>query len=116
MPGDEIFLYTDGVTEATDAHNQLYGDDRLAVVLNKLAGVSAKEICLGVKQDVDAFVGEAPQFDDMTMLCLRLTPKHIITVDPRADTMQTVVSFVEETLGTGRSAREDCHEDECCGG
>lgn len=98
MPGDEIFLYTDGVTEATDAHNQLYGDDRLKAVLNRLASVSAKEICLGVKQDVDAFVGEAPQFDDMTMLCLRLTPKHMITVDPRADTMQTVVSFVEETL------------------
>lgn len=98
MPGDEIFLYTDGVTEATDAHNQLYGDDRLKRVLNRLVGVSAKEICLGVKQDVDAFVGSAPQFDDITMLCLRLTPKHIITVDPKADTMETVVSFVEETL------------------
>ena len=98
MPGDEIFLYTDGVTEATDAHNQLYGDDRLVAVLNRLAGATAKEICLGVKEDVDAFVGEAPQFDDMTMLCLRLTPKHMITVDPKEDTMQTVVSFVEETL------------------
>ena len=51
-----------------------------------------------MKQDVDAFVGEAPQFDDMTMLCLRLTPKQSIIVDPREDTMQTVVSFVEKTL------------------
>ena len=98
LPGDEIFLYTDGVTEATDAHEQLYGDARLEAVLNRLAGVSAKELCLGVKQDVDAFVGEAPQFDDMTMLCLRLTPKCSLTVDPREDTMQDVVSFVEETL------------------
>ena len=98
MPGDAIFLYTDGVTEATDAHNRLYGDDRLKAVLDRMAGASAKEICLGVKQDIDAFVGEAPQFDDMTMLCLRLTPKQSITVDPREDTMQTVVSFVEKTL------------------
>ena len=98
MPGDEIFLYTDGVTEATDAHNELYGEARLKAVLDRLEGASAKEICLGVKQDVDAFVGETPQFDDMTMLCLRLTPKHSITVDPREDTMRAVVSFVEETL------------------
>ena len=74
MPGDEIFLYTDGVTEATDAHDELYGEDRLKAALDKLEGASAKEICLGVKRDVDAFVGETPQFDDMTMLCLRLTP------------------------------------------
>ena len=72
LPGDEIFLYTDGVTEATDAHEQLYGDARLEAVLNRLAGADAKALCLGVKRDVDAFVGEAPQFDDMTMLCLRL--------------------------------------------
>ncbi len=98
MPSDEIFLYTDGVTEATDAHNQLYGDDRLEAALNRLAGKSAKEICLGVKADVDAFVGDAPQFDDMTMLCLRLSKKHMIEVDPKEDSMQAVVSFVEDTL------------------
>ena len=98
MPGDEIFLYTDGVTEATDAHNELYGEARLKAVLDRMEGASAKEICLGVKKDVDAFVGETPQFDDMTMLCLRLTPKNSITVDPREDTMGAVASFVEETL------------------
>ncbi len=75
MPGDEIFLYTDGVTEATDARNRLYGEERLKAVLDRLAGAGAKEMCLGVKRDVDAFVGDTPQFDDMTMLCLRLTPE-----------------------------------------
>ena len=98
LPGDEIFLYTDGVTEAANAENVLYGDDRLKAVLDRLAGAGAKEICLGVKRDVDAFVGETPQFDDMTMLCLRLTQKHGITVDPREDNMREVTSFVEETL------------------
>lgn len=98
MPGDEIFLYTDGVTEATDARHRLYGEHRLQQVLNGLAGASARDICLAVKQDVDAFVGDAPQFDDMTMLSLRLTPKHILAVDPRTDSMQAVAAFVEEAL------------------
>ena len=99
MPGDEIFLYTDGVTEAENAENELYGEARLKSALDRLEGASAKDICLGVKKDVDAFVGETPQFDDMTMLCIRLTQKYSITVDPREDTaVQTVASFVEETL------------------
>ncbi len=106
MPGDEIFLYTDGVTEATDANEQLYGEARLKAVLDRLEGSSAKDICLGVKRDVDAFVGETPQFDDMTMLCLRLMPKHILTVDPGADSMPEVVSFVEETLAAAGVPRK----------
>ena len=99
MAGDEIFLYTDGVTEAENAENELYGEARLKSALDRLEGVSAKDICLGVKKDADAFVGETPQFDDMTMLCLRLTQKYSITVDPREDnSAQKVASFVEETL------------------
>ena len=97
-PGDEIFLYTDGVTEATDVHNRLYGDERLKNVLNHLAGADAGNVCRGVKQDVDAFVGDAPQFDDMTMLCLRMIPKHMITIDPKEENMQAVLDFVEQTL------------------
>lgn len=71
-PGDEIYLYTDGVTEATDANNELYGEDRLAAILGSTAWNSSEELCAAVKTDVDTFVGEAPQFDDMTMLSLRL--------------------------------------------
>ncbi|MCR5724899.1 MAG: SpoIIE family protein phosphatase [Treponema sp.] len=69
-PGDKVFQYTDGVTEATDAHEQLYGDERLGASLNKIGGVSAKELLSGVKADIDRFVCSAPQFDDITMLCL----------------------------------------------
>ena len=74
LPGDEIFLYTDGVTEATDKDNQLYGDDRLLAVLNRAdaRGLDAEALCRLAKADVDAFVGAAPQFDDITMLCLRI--------------------------------------------
>ena len=67
-PGDSIYLYTDGVTEATDANNVLYGDDRLHAVLEKYKDAAPQVICDEVKRDVDAFVGEAPQFDDITML------------------------------------------------
>ena len=70
-PGDAIYLYTDGVTEATDANNVLYGDDRLHAVLEKYKDAAPQVICDEVKRDVDAFVGEAPQFDDITMLALK---------------------------------------------
>lgn len=70
QPGDMLYLYTDGVTEATDASNELYGENRLAALLDGSTGIDAEHICAAVKADVDAFVGEAPQFDDMTMLCL----------------------------------------------
>ena len=71
QPGDELFLYTDGVTEATNAHNELYGEARLQQLLNTLGELPMEEVCARVKADVDAFVGDAPQFDDMTMLGFR---------------------------------------------
>lgn len=69
--GDEILLYTDGVTEATDANDRLYGEDRLRGFLNMVQGLTAEEVCTSVKADVDAFVGDAPQFDDITMVYLK---------------------------------------------
>ena len=69
-PGDKIFQYTDGVTEATSVNNELYGMGRLSEILNKVKDKKPNEILPAVKQDIDEFVGEAPQFDDITMLCL----------------------------------------------
>ena len=68
--GDKLFLYTDGVTEATDEKGELFGTERMLEALNAFAESSPREILTGVKDAVDAFVGEAEQFDDMTMLCL----------------------------------------------
>ena len=70
QPGDTLYLYTDGVTEATDTEEKLYGEARLQQQLNLHHGESARAICDAVKADVDAFAGEAEQFDDITMLCL----------------------------------------------
>ena len=66
--GDKLFLYTDGVPEATNAHNELYGMDRLLDVLKKHTSDDPKTILQSVRADVDAFVGDADQFDDLTML------------------------------------------------
>lgn len=70
-PGDVVYLYTDGVTEATNASEELYGDDRLLNILNSRNFENTEEICKAVKADVDAFVGDAPQFDDITMVAIK---------------------------------------------
>lgn len=69
-PGDKIFQYTDGVTEATNAELKLFGDERLDKSLNTLTDKDVKGVVIGVKADIDKFVDTAPQFDDITMLCL----------------------------------------------
>ena len=71
-PGDQIFLYTDGVTEATDKNNQLYGEERLLETVNRNIVMDTRKLCEAVKSDVDQFVGEAPQFDDITMLSVEI--------------------------------------------
>lgn len=74
-PGDKIFQYTDGVTEATNTNYELYGMDRLSEVLAKNSDKKPAELLSIVKADIDAFVGEAPQFDDITMLCVSYLKK-----------------------------------------
>lgn len=69
-PGDRLFLYTDGITEATSAAQELYGEDRLSAYLNGHTKDTPENVLHGLKADIDAFVGEAEQFDDMTMLML----------------------------------------------
>lgn len=67
-PGDKIFTYTDGVPEATNANEKMYGMTRLVDMLNSLTDRDMQQTAAGVRMDVDAFVGEAPQFDDLTIL------------------------------------------------
>ena len=67
-PGDRIFVYTDGVPEATNAKNELFGTERMLEALNRDPDAAPEEQLKAVRESVDEFVGEAPQFDDMTML------------------------------------------------
>ena len=73
--GDRIFLYTDGVTEATNGDNQLYGEDRLLAFMNENSDKEASDLLPVLKADIDGFVGEAPQFDDITMLIFDYKPE-----------------------------------------
>ena len=68
--GDKLFLYTDGVPEATDANDKLFTLDRMVAALNDGADADPRGVLDAVQRRVDAFVGDAPQFDDLTMLCL----------------------------------------------
>ena len=70
--GDMIFQYTDGVTEATDAQEKLFGDDRLLDALNGAGDTAPEKLLPHVRGKIDEFVKKAPQFDDITMLCLRM--------------------------------------------
>ena len=68
-PGSKVFLYTDGVPEATNSNKELFGSDRMLEALNNISGSSPKEILDGVNKSVEEFVKDAEQFDDLTMLC-----------------------------------------------
>ena len=70
-PGDAIFVFTDGVTEAMDGSDELFGDERLAAYLSRAGGGSPKEIVDGATAEVRAFASGAPQSDDLTLLVLR---------------------------------------------
>ena len=70
-PGDRLFLYTDGITEATNSAQELYSEDRLLQTINQLPrDIPIGDLMLSVKKDVDSFAAGAEQADDMTMLVL----------------------------------------------
>ncbi len=70
-PGDKLFVYTDGVPEATNAEEELFGTDRMIDALSTANDETPQKVLETVKSAVDEFVGEADQFDDITMLCLQ---------------------------------------------
>lgn len=71
VPGDTVFLYTDGVTEAMNAENEEFGLERMVDALNLELDVPVAKLVDNVRRAVGAFVGDAPQADDITMMVLR---------------------------------------------
>ena len=68
--GARLFVYTDGVPEATDRKNDMFGMERLVDALNEAPEASPEKLLENVRTSVDKFVKDAEQFDDLTMLCL----------------------------------------------
>ena len=102
--GDRLFLYTDGVTEATNSENELYGEERLLAFMNQNVGVKSSDLLPKLKANIDEFVGEAPQFDDITMLMFDYKGKRgdvgmTEKVFPaKTDALGEVLGFVEQKL------------------
>lgn len=99
-PGDRIFLYTDGITEANNTREELYGEERLQECL-KGSRDKPMELCKKVEADVKHFAEGAPQSDDMTMLCLQLNAVQepdTMTTHPDADSLTIMQTFIDDRL------------------
>ena len=100
-PGDRLFVYTDGVAEATNANNELFGTDRMLAALNSDADASPRQLLANVQAGIDAFVGDAPQFDDITMMAFHYfgpkTSKEI-TLEAADSNLASVLAFVDSEL------------------
>jgi phosphoserine phosphatase RsbU/P len=75
LPDDTVFVFSDGVTEAMNAADELYGNARLNADLGATSAFRPEEIVRAIKAKVDLFTGDAPKFDDVTMLALRWRPQ-----------------------------------------
>lgn len=98
-PGDEIYLYTDGVTEAQNESRILFGNDRLLQSLNAVREQTVEERCMQVKKDVENFVKDASQFDDMTMLCVKrnlIKQVETLVIQPDMLSVQCIKEFLTE--------------------
>ena len=74
-PGGTLFVYTDGAAEAANADQKLFGTERMLAALNKEPSAAPEVLLRNMRSAIDQFVGEAPQFDDLTMLCVRYNGK-----------------------------------------
>lgn len=101
--GDAVCLYTDGITEANNSDGQLFGEDNLLKCFGESGYSSSGEIMNHIKQSVNSFVGKAPQFDDMTMLCFiykgaKDAGENELTLEATKDNLEKVLAFVDKLL------------------
>ncbi len=104
--GDRLFLYTDGVSESKNVNDELFGEERLKESLSKISGGSnVKEMCEAIKKDLELFSIDTPQFDDITMLTLRINSLHnssSLDLKPTLNSNSIVKNFIQakgEELG-----------------
>lgn len=70
-PGGTLLVYTDGAPEATNGAKEMFGTDRMLEVMNQDTSLNPEDTIKHLEQEINGFVGDAPQFDDLTMLCIR---------------------------------------------
>lgn len=100
--GSKLFVYTDGVPEATDAGGRMFGMDRLLRALVEAENETPQRILAHMRESIDAFVGEAAQFDDITMLCLEFKgpeePVKECLLPAAVESIPKVIAFAGEEL------------------
>ncbi len=108
--GDILYLYTDGVTEANNMQSELYGEERLLNCIQENYEKPPKELIQTIRADIDAFAGEAEQFDDITMVVLKMYADwKTMTVDAVYENTEAAARFVEENLPEECSPKI-CHQ------
>ena len=105
MPGSKLFLYTDGIPEAINTHEEMFGTDRMLDALNAEPSASPEKILLNVRKSVDGFVGDAEPFDDLTMLCVEYkgsdrmkSDSNSLIIPADVKRLSEVLSFLEHRL------------------
>ena len=100
--GDRLFIYTDGITEATNEYDELYGENRLLKILSSVQdkGKSPRDILDIVRNDLSDFVLDAPQFDDITMLSMVYKEEASMELTIQADDkeLERVLDFIHKQL------------------
>ncbi|MBR1608259.1 MAG: SpoIIE family protein phosphatase, partial [Kiritimatiellae bacterium] len=105
-PGEALFLYTDGVTEALDASGALFGEERLLAALAAASGAEPRSLCTVVRAAVAAFAEGTPQADDITVLAIRRDGPARATrsFPPTQDGIAGASAFLDKTLENWRKA------------
>ena len=95
--GDSLFLYTDGVPEANNKNLELFGTERMLEALNSTVDDSPKAVLAAVNNAIDEFVGDAPAFDDLTMMSIKfnaIQDENSITTHPDMNSVSIVSQFL----------------------
>ena len=105
-PGDSLFLYTDGVTEAMNARNELFGQGALEDALREADDRDTAGVIAHVGASVGRFVGDAPQADDMTMLAFRWNlPVKSIALPPDDRALDDLFAFIDDLCAEAGCSR-----------
>ncbi len=121
IPGDTLFLYTDGITESFTAERDMYGDERLKAALHKHHNLGVDALLDAVKSDVSQFVGDAAQSDDLTGMCIRFNEyldirvttasgRKVDAVSPNAHTQLEILNAVNELQTLQEHASNFCRD------
>ena len=116
-PGDRLFLYTDGISEAMNENGDLFGKERIQECLNASLGLPSSEVFLLIRKAVEDFVGGAEQSDDACILGLDYGLQARLSIKANSDELKNVVPFIDEFLSdVDENTRSTIHviADEMC--